>query len=143
MAYWGGAGMNFVGGATKADREQFLATYDAWLEANGRTGRGPRKGEYFPKAYVPKPQRFYKTGARKGEPIVRKTLTAEQQEARLVNLAAARAAKSSGNIKPKKVRKPAMSVMQKLKNRNAKEEARKVARKAKKMASILALPNFI
>jgi len=99
MAYWGGAGMNFIGGARKEDRKEFLATYSDWLAANGR---GPKveKGVYVPKAYMPKPQKFYKTGLKKGQPIVRKTLTPAQKEARLVNLANAREAKSSGVLKP-------------------------------------------
>jgi len=121
MAYWGGAGMNFIGGALKQDRKDFLATYDDWLVANGRGARGAKKGEYIPKAYVPKPQRFYKTGPRKGQPIVRKTLTPAQKAARLVNLANAREAKARGVVKPKKVpkaRKTAMNAVQKMKKRN-------------------------
>ena len=120
MAYWGGAGMNYVGGARKEDREEFLATYDAWLAANGRGARSV-KGVYTPKEYVPKPQRFYKTGPRKGQPIVRKTLTPAQKAARLVNLANAREAKARGVVKPKKVpkaRKTAMNAVQKMKKRN-------------------------
>ena len=129
MAYWGGAGMNYVGGARKEDREEFLATYDAWLAANGRGARGAKKGEYIPKAYVPKPQRFYKTGPRKGQPIVRKTLTPAQKDARLVNLAAAREAKSSGVLKPytysKFVMAPKTLTDAQKKTRKAKIEAKK------------------
>ena len=99
MAYWGGAGMNFIGGATAADRKEFLETYDAWLAANGRAARGV-KGVYVPRAYVPKPPRVYKRGEKKGQTIVRKVLTDEQKAARLNNLALARAAKASGNLKP-------------------------------------------
>ena len=99
MAYLGGAGMNFVGGATAQDRKDFLATYDNWLEANGKS-RKHQKGVYVPRAYVPKPSRVYKTGKNKGKTIVRKVLTDEQKAARLFNLEKARAAKSSGNLKP-------------------------------------------
>ena len=103
MAYWGGAGMNYVGGATAKDRKEFLETYDAWLRDNGRVARNV-KGVYVPRAYVPKPPRVYKTGKNKGQPIVRKVLTPAEKEARLNNLILARAAKASGIIKPKRVK---------------------------------------
>ena len=108
MAYWGGAGMNYVGGATADDRKEFLATYDDWLAANGRVARVP-KGVYVPRAYVPKPKK---------DGTFRKALTAEQKAVRLLNLQKAREAKASGIVKPKK---EVLNAVQKMKLRNAKK----------------------
>lgn len=94
MAYWGGAGMNFVGGATAKDRKEFLETYDAWLRDNGRVARNV-KGVYVPRAYVPKPKK---------DGTFRAPLTQEQRDLRLLNLEKAREAKKSGIIKPKRVK---------------------------------------
>jgi hypothetical protein len=110
MAYWGGS-MNYVGGATRDDRKEFLKSYDAWLEANGRL---PRGRVYKKRDYVPKPQRFYTTGLKKGQPIVRKALTEEQKAARLAALEyardeKARMAKAKKTAKAKKAAKTALS----------------------------------
>ena len=117
MAYWGGAGMNFIGGATQADRKEFLATYDAWLAANGRTARVP-KGVYVPRTYVRKPK---KDGTYRAE------LTPAQKAARLLNLEKARASRGQ-NLTP----------MQKLKKRNAREAASKASQKASRQAKAAA-----
>ena len=92
MAYWGGAGMNFVGGAMTERAKHIarakrivLATPEGKAMVNqallelGSTPIGPRKGKRGPRAStIPKPpknQGVYKSGPRKGEA---KTRTAKQ-----------------------------------------------------------------
>jgi hypothetical protein len=84
MAYWGGAGMNFIGGAMSARAKDVaeakkivLASPDGKAMVNqvlvglGKAPIGPRTGKRGPRAStVPKPpknQGVYKTGKRKGQ----------------------------------------------------------------------------